>query len=153
MPLKWSIFILIPIFYFALTIHKITMLMAPDALVAPRLNLSDGGKNMVNPRNTTFVDPNTGEVRQQLMQLPPDANGMVKQKGVRTILQERGIWDNKLLLDCDFCKSHAHGPRKINCCARRLLSLQPDFLNQREWLRETIENRGHAILYFPEVSL
>ena len=27
---------------------------------------------------------------------------------------------------------------------------EPDFLGQREWLREVVENSGHRIMYFPK---
>ena len=37
-----------------------------------------------------------------------------------------------------------------DCCARRKVANQPDFLEQREWLREVVENKGHQILYFPK---
>jgi hypothetical protein len=36
------------------------------------------------------------------------------------------------------------------CCARRRVTNEPDFLGQREWLREVVENSGHRIMYFPK---
>jgi hypothetical protein len=33
--------------------------------------------------------------------------------------------------------------------AREMLSAQPDFASQREWLKEVVESAGHTILYFP----
>ncbi len=37
-----------------------------------------------------------------------------------------------------------------NCCAKALLGPQPDFRDQKKWLREVIECAGHRIIYFPE---
>jgi hypothetical protein len=36
------------------------------------------------------------------------------------------------------------------CCAQYCLANEPDFLEQREWLRQIIEDRGHSILYYPK---
>ncbi len=36
------------------------------------------------------------------------------------------------------------------CCARYCLSHEPDFLEQREWIREVIESRGHYVIYYPK---
>jgi hypothetical protein len=36
------------------------------------------------------------------------------------------------------------------CCARFCLSQEPDFLSQREWLREVVENKGHSIIFYPK---
>ena len=35
-----------------------------------------------------------------------------------------------------------------SCCARRRVANEPDFLAQREWLREVVEDKGHCVLYF-----
>lgn len=74
--------------------------MAPDALVASRLNKSDGGKNMKLMRNTqcmqsvSQLDPLTSEIRTTMeMGLQFMQNGAGQQKGLKTILTERGLWD------------------------------------------------------------
>jgi hypothetical protein len=90
--------------------HKV---MAPDALLASRLNLSDGGVNVVRLRNGWFVKNDV--VVEQEMQYECTNNQRVsvrKQKGVRRILIERGLWppDGLILKD-----------------ARSLLLTQPDF--------------------------
>ncbi|RPB02022.1 hypothetical protein L873DRAFT_573278 [Choiromyces venosus 120613-1] len=38
----------------------------------------------------------------------------------------------------------------IACCARRILSLQYDFLNQKGKLQEMIEATGHTVLFYPK---
>lgn len=38
----------------------------------------------------------------------------------------------------------------IGCCARRLLSAQPDFQAQKSDIEETIEMKSHLVLYYPK---
>jgi len=58
--------------------------MTPDALVASRLNLRDGGKHVQKTRNGWFLDAD-GRVEQEMQ------NAAGVQKGIRTILRERGL--------------------------------------------------------------
>ncbi len=70
-------------------------------------------------------------------------------KGIRLILKERGLWpEGGLNRICSECKKHF--PITDNCCAVRLLSLQPDFLAQRPLIREVIEDRGHKVIFYPK---
>jgi hypothetical protein len=39
----------------------------------------------------------------------------------------------------------------LDCCARRLLSLQPDFMTQRSAIEETVEPQSHTVLFFPKL--
>jgi hypothetical protein len=76
-----------------------------------------------------------------------------KQNGVRRILQERNLWpEGKFNLNCAECAlgEQAPRPRPYNCCAMQLLVSQPDYLAQREWLVETVEDLGHRILFLPK---
>ncbi|PKB94848.1 hypothetical protein RhiirA5_260559, partial [Rhizophagus irregularis] len=41
-------------------------------------------------------------------------------------------------------------PTKNDCCAVRILSLQPDFAAQRPLIQEIIEDRGHKIIFYPK---
>jgi hypothetical protein len=66
------------------------------------------------------------------------------QKGIRTILMERGLWVNGLKLDCkDNCP-------KNNCCARVILAAEPDFANEKNWLQTEVEKRGHFFHFLPK---
>jgi hypothetical protein len=99
--------------------------MAPDALVANRLNKSDGGKNIPKLRNGKYHDGTIHE-----MQLNDENN---TQKGIQTILTERGVW-----VKCNLPN------------AREILSQQNDFRSQMSWLEETVVNQGCAIIFFPK---
>jgi hypothetical protein len=67
-----------------------------------------------------------------------------------------------MLLHSKLCKEKvAHAERACvpeyladakssQCCARYCLSQEPDFLAQREWLREVVEGAGHEIIFYPK---
>ena len=99
---------------------------APDALVASRLNLSDGGKNVPKLRNTKWTDVNQ-VVHDQVMQLPDGT-----QKGVKRILMERNKWDDTYTLTT----------------AREILSKEPDFASQVCWLEEIVVNKHDQYIIF-----
>ena len=80
-------------------------------------------------------------------------NGSVIQKGVKAILEERGLFNGERF-ECKLCKNPRGGdltPKCLTktCCARVILANQPDFLEQMEWLEETIIRAGHRVLFFP----
>ena len=106
--------------------------LAPDALKASRLNKGDGGKNTPFLRDGWFS--NDGIVVRQPMQFI-DPAGNTLQKGIKRILQERGLWTlPEMKLDE----------------ARKLLDAQPDFFSQKEWLEETVHLSGHKIIFYPK---
>ena len=103
---------------------------APDALVAKRLNVGNGGAKVKATRNGWYVDEYGTKVIQQ-MQLP---NGI--QKGLKLILEERKLWPSEGLSKEE---------------AQELLGKQPDFLDQKEWLEEVVTAEdGFIIDYFPK---
>ena len=114
--------------------------MAPDALIANRLKLGDGfpkrtqkgvDKTRTIPfRNGWYLDQQ-GNRNVQAM-----ANASGIQKGVKSILTERGL----------FTQNH-----KINLKeATLLLAEQPDFKEQKGWLEELVEMNNHMIVFFPK---
>jgi hypothetical protein len=72
------------------------------------------------------------------------------------VLKERGLWPKKhLYLDCASRTGIPKERKKDlelggNCCARRLLSQQPDFLAQKGRIQEVVEARGHMVLFYPK---
>lgn len=110
--------------------------MAPDALVANRLNISDGGANVPHLRAGWYE--RDGHILRHDMQYEGSGkhsiNGKI-QKGIQRILKERGLWP-------------ATGLSLSN--AKSLLQSQPDFAAQTFWLRETIESRGYLLILYPK---
>ena len=62
-------------------------------------------------------------------------------KGMEEIIRERGLWPDAggLLIQCPNFKCP---PGCADCCCRRILFLQPDFIAQKSQLEELIELRG-----------
>lgn len=76
-------------------------------------------------------------------------------KGLQVVLQERGLWPRiGFYLDCTTRQFLIKNQRKYStagdCCARGLLSQQPDFLAQKGRVQELVEARGHMILFYPK---
>lgn len=63
-----------------------------------------------------------------------EVNGKMLQKGLRTILTERGLWRNGLLKQD----------------ALELVRNQPDFKAQKPWLNELVNSAEHEIIFFPK---
>ena len=69
-------------------------------------------------------------------------------KGMEEILKERGLWPERgLNAQCEGFKCE---PGKKDCCCRRLLFTQPDFVNQKSHLEELITSRGHICDFYPK---
>jgi len=70
-------------------------------------------------------------------------------KGMEQIIRERGLWppSGTLLAQCEGFKCEGG---RTDCCCRRLLFSQPDFINQRSRLEEFITSRGHICDFYPK---
>ncbi|PKB99305.1 hypothetical protein RhiirA5_300295, partial [Rhizophagus irregularis] len=121
-----------------------------DALVASRMNLNLSGKQPVM-RNTYF-GPNN---QLQTMVFPityHDEKLRGKPKGInKQVLIEREKWPpGGLILVCKECKEKIQDISRTTCCARRVISLKPDFIAQKGAIEELIENAGHKCIFPPK---
>ena len=115
---------------------------AEDALLVSRMNLRPGGKQ-AKMRNGWYSNDGVNII--QTMIFPPDhPDHLDKPKGMKQVLVERGLWDNKLNMHCKSCPDDA-----TTCCAKRILELQPDFKGQKSLVQEVIEAAGHLCIILP----
>lgn len=68
-------------------------------------------------------------------------------KGMEQIIRERGLWKDKLKAQCENFKCIEGS---TDCCCRRLLFMQPDFVGQKSRLQEFIESRHHICDFYPK---
>jgi len=127
---------------------------AADALRTGNMNLTPGGKNSVPMQDGWFVGSDNPSVIQRQFMILPDR----RLKGLQIVLQKRGLWPQgcKFLTQCSIPGQNP-GTTKLNpackyasnesCCARALLSSQPDFQEQKGELQETIEAAGHLVIF------
>ena len=110
---------------------------ALDALRASHMNMDLGGKQP-HLRDGWYYKSNGVTLHIQKMtfdlddvSVPESWRG--KPKGCKRVLQERGSWPvGGLRHDCKSKKSKKDpGHTSNSCCARRLLSVQPDLLAQK----------------------
>ncbi|THU75878.1 hypothetical protein K435DRAFT_706193 [Dendrothele bispora CBS 962.96] len=70
-------------------------------------------------------------------------------KGMQVILEERGLYPETGRLNAQ-CEGFKCPPERTDCCCRRVLFNQPDFVNQKSALEELIESRGHICDFYPK---
>ncbi len=118
---------------------------AKDVLLTSRMNLRPGGKQ-ASMRDGWYLQSDKTRVSQAMV-FPPDHPGYPDTpKGMRQVLEERGLWRTGLLMQCrDKCASES-----VTCCATRILDFQPDFKEQRSLVQEVIEAAGHMCIFLPK---
>ena len=116
--------------------------MAPDGLVANRMNLKSGGKQPI--MHGTWYS-NADGVRTEQSLVSEDG----KPKGIRNILNERGLWIKGLKLDCKK-EVELNSNLDYKCCARHRLGSQPDFLGEVSMIETAIKKRNHLALFLPK---
>ncbi|EUC67676.1 DDE family endonuclease [Rhizoctonia solani AG-3 Rhs1AP] len=169
---------------------------ADDALVATRMTVNGAGKNS-KPMHDTFIpmdnpDPALRGMRQSMV-YPPGHKDAGKLKGMRDVLEERGLLTTltrgtrgqpvgicgacsqseearskaekaareQMRSDPSFYRSLEDTgldddppaqavDRSSNCCMRRCLSLQQDFLNEKPRIQVMIEQAGHRCIFLPK---
>jgi hypothetical protein len=119
---------------------------AVDALLTSRMNLRPGGKQ-ARLRDGWYLQD--GHIVTQQMIFPPDHPEFPNEpKGMKQVLMERGLWREKLRMQCPAekkCEVDA-----TSCCAKRILDLQPDFMAQHSLVQEVIEGAGHLCIFLPK---
>lgn len=126
---------------------------ASDALCTKNMNLYPGGKQS-RLRDGWFINEQGEQITQPMIfpeDLPPDNSNYIfrgQQKGIQQVLRERNLWPTSgLKLKCG---NNYYDPSAPNCCARHLLSAQPDFIMQKSALEELIVERGHVCVFYPK---
>jgi hypothetical protein len=120
--------------------------MADDALNVSKMNVNPGGKQPL--MRSTVYGPNKTF---QSMVFPFNHPFYPNQaKGMKQIVIERNLWYEGLVGDCQLCKLKIDDITRTDCCMRRILSLQPDFISQKSQLQEEIEKRGHKCIFYPK---
>ena len=112
------------------------------------MNLSDGGKN-ITPRRDTFFGP---ENTPQSMTVRSAAGEEIA-RGMKSTLQGRGKWREGLNCQCNGYTVEKCPEGRKDCCARRLLSEEPDFKASKEtnWILETVQAFGYCnAIFYPK---
>jgi hypothetical protein len=69
-------------------------------------------------------------------------------KGLKIVLEERGLWQPGLRLECKDQKNNSCKDGKA-CYARNVMASQPDFKAQCCLLEELLIERGHLSIFYP----
>jgi hypothetical protein len=117
-----------------------------DALRTKSMNLNPG-KKQAKLRDGWFIKDGRRHV--QPMVFPANHAAHSNQaKGMKQVLFERGLWRSGLKKECpkpDKCSVDA-----TDCCATRILDLQPDFMETKSLVQEVIEDAGHLCIFLPK---
>ena len=108
-----------------------------DALVASRMNLKPRGKQL-KMRDTVF------ELDNHYQSIVNENNEL---KGIKQVLIKRKLWKDGLNANCKLCKDKVDDINRTNCCARKIIALQLDFLLQKSALEEAILEAGHKCIF------
>jgi hypothetical protein len=72
-------------------------------------------------------------------------------RGIRSTLQERGLWKEGLRGKCKKVTGTIGSPcESKSCCAETLLANQPDFLEQECQIMDIVKAAGHLCLFLPK---
>lgn len=111
-----------------------------DALLVSRMNVKPGGKQ-AHMRDGWFMRDGIKVIQQ--MVYPPDHPEFPNEpKGMKAVLAERGLSQQRLRGKCKKCESDS-----LACCYKRILELQADFQEQKSLVQEVIESMGHLSIF------
>ena len=120
---------------------------AEDALLTSKMNLNPGGA-VPKLRDGWFMQDGCRITQPMVFPADHPTSDAGKPKGIKQVLLERGLWRQGLNLECK--KPKQCSVDSIGCCARRLLSQQPDFLEQKSSVQEVIDAAGHLCIFLPK---
>ncbi|KAJ7599763.1 hypothetical protein C8J56DRAFT_1072391 [Mycena floridula] len=112
-----------------------------DALLVTRMNWRPAGKQAVM-RDGWFMKDGVKVIH------PMNDAGNVP-KGMQKVLEERGLLTPNLKFQCGSALTKCDADA-VACCGRRIMELQPDFIQQRSLVQEVIEARGHLCIFLPK---
>ena len=110
--------------------------IAKDALNVSKMNVNPGGKQSLM-RSTVY---GTNQVFQSMVFSSDHPIYSNQAKGIKQILIERSLWYEGLIGN-QLCKEKIDDITRTDCCMRKILSLQNDFISQKSQLQEEIEKR------------
>ena len=84
----------------------------------------------------------------QSLYFPPGHQQAGVFKGMSVILQERGLMEESNLKAQ--CKDFKCKPGKTDCCCRRVLYCQPDFIKVKSKLETMCKEQGFEVLFLPK---
>lgn len=151
---------------------------AKDALVANRMNLRPGGKQ---PEMHKTKWGGNGIEQSMVFQegdkdwdtdIPISPELIGKAKGMKRVLQERGLWREDLKKQCGRQKKEkkSNFEERVfqetmekyqtrvadrcqigkNCCALRILEAEDDFIHEVSLLETVIQQSGHEVIFYPK---
>ncbi|CAG8480373.1 13200_t:CDS:1 [Cetraspora pellucida] len=100
---------------------------------------------------TTFIDIN-GQCKEQEIVFKnnyPDPDMREKPKRIKKVLEERGLWKIRLNLDCKKYKKKKDSGQ-IDCCLKKIIASQPDFVSQKSAIVELIEGVSYICIFYPK---
>ncbi|THU79173.1 hypothetical protein K435DRAFT_875794 [Dendrothele bispora CBS 962.96] len=115
-----------------------THLKRPDGSLSALSKRDANGKLVYNP---------DGSIAKEEREMEPGTHPN-QFKGMATILQERGYNVDKLKAQCN--KKFNCAPPALNCCCRRILFNEPDFVGVESILEKTCKERGVQVIFLPK---
>ena len=116
---------------------------ADNALRARNMGLRPGGaQGLLRPG----FNQHTEQVQSMIMEDE-------RAKGLKRVLEERGLWRTGLRLQCKKPGTDKRLKTCLlggQCCARALMANEADFRNQKCRLQEEVEHYSHQVLFYPK---
>ena len=118
---------------------------SPDALLVSRMNVGPAKKQAII-WDGWFTHSDGHKVTQPMVFPANHPEYVNKPKGIKVVLTKCSLYQRDLQ---GKCKSKCDA-QKDDCCNKKILEQQPDFLEQKSLVQETIKAAGHLCLFFPK---